>query len=611
MSKHRPHKRFDRAERAEHSARSARSEHIDPALDPLGDAVSQAWAGERLTAAQQRRHLRRLRGRDAGCGMRDAGSGAVGVGAPDGRDEHVIPLPASRIPHPASRPALQFAAAVIAFVVVGALLVLVFRSQSDTADGPPVAVRPYGTPQGWFYGGADLPGGGQIAFTRLTGGKAQIAVINADGSGLRTLSDGSWDQSSPTWSPDGTQLAFTGIRDGMPQVYVMPADGGVPQQRTIYRDSLNPTWSPDGERVAYISNQDHKIGVYVMDATGTHLPALSGGLALDGDEFPRWSPDGSRLAFELDGAIYVVNADGSGLRELTAHPAGDVMPEWSPDGRWIAFSSERDGNAEIYLIDPNDGSVLRRLTDTPDDELAPAWSPDGLQIAYSVQPAGALPGTEDYLYVMQANGTQQRRLVAEVRSAAVIAAAWSPDGARIAFAAQPFGTSVNALFVVNADGGGLANMGVDLPDLSRPAWRPVWWPSAPLPPSTDATSPTLTLDPAQGGCDTAVVVRGADFQPGVGVTLYGAPAGDGSFGALDAPIVTDDHGRFSVTIDPGLALACAAGAPAAGAAFHIGAATDLTERDGTFLSALLATTTFTFASQPPAASSPSISPVAD
>ena len=88
-----------------------------------------------------------------------------------------------------------------------------------------------------------------------------------------------------------------------------------------------------------------------------------------------WSPDGRKIAFESNFDIYVVNADGTGRRNLSRSPAADIeRPVWSPDGRRVAFQSYRTGDWEIFAIRP-DGSGLRNLTRSPADDVGPAWSP--------------------------------------------------------------------------------------------------------------------------------------------------------------------------------------------------------------------------------------------
>jgi Tol biopolymer transport system component len=135
--------------------------------------------------------------------------------------------------------------------------------------------------------------------------------------------------------------------------------------------------------------------------------------------------------------VFVVNADGSGLRNLTARSPDDAYPDWSPDGRRIVFASRRAGSWDIYSMDA-DGTRVARLTRSRRNESFPSWSPHGERIAFEVERPDGFGDS----HVMRPDGSAVRR----VATGAWVT--WSPDGKKMAFIEDA------TLFVAKADGSG-------------------------------------------------------------------------------------------------------------------------------------------------------------
>jgi len=149
--------------------------------------------------------------------------------------------------------------------------------------------------------------------------------------------------------------------------------------------------------------------IYVMDADGSNLRQLTDDKGFQGPL--SWSPDGQYLAFGRGGDIYVMDADGANPRNLTNYQAGDGEAAWSPDGQRIAFSSNRAervaGQAyatDIFVMEA-DGANPLNLTDSATNDASPAWSPDGKSIAFHSDRDG-----NQEIYVMDAVGSNPRRL---------------------------------------------------------------------------------------------------------------------------------------------------------------------------------------------------------
>lgn len=228
------------------------------------------------------------------------------------------------------------------------------------------------------------PDGRRIAFSQPRSMEdlysTDIWVVGADGTGLTNLTRAAISQAmnaGPDWSPDGQRILFYANRRVHPdndvaQIYVMNADGSAPlklsQAAALYHS--DPQWSPDGTRILFRRPNGNCGTLHVMKADGTGVVNLTSG-AEACDRAPGWSPDGKKIAFRrqdpvatMNYDIFVIGADGTGLVNVSDHPAQDGSFSWAPDGSLLAFTSKRAGTDEIYLVKP-DGTDLRRLTDTP------------------------------------------------------------------------------------------------------------------------------------------------------------------------------------------------------------------------------------------------------
>ena len=286
------------------------------------------------------------------------------------------------------------------------------------------------------------------------------------------------------------QIAFVSHRTGNPEIYVMDIDGGNPRNLTNDRDNdFQPSWSPDGKRIAFVSNRDGDFldegpnipayEIYVMDADGGNLQNLTNNP--NDDKNPSWSPDGKRIAFAswdgkfinfvVDFEIYVMDADGDNLQNLTNNPNDDRSPSWSPDGERIVFVSHRAGHfrskflitSEIYVMDA-DGDNQQRLTENRKNDWNPSWSSDGKRIAFSSDRRGDFENFE--IYVMDVDGGNQQKLTnnrGDDRSPS-----WSPDSERITFSSDRDGKT--DIYVMDADGGNLQNLTNNRHTDASPAW---------------------------------------------------------------------------------------------------------------------------------------------
>ncbi|HMJ59920.1 MAG TPA: hypothetical protein VK467_12345, partial [Gemmatimonadales bacterium] len=227
-----------------------------------------------------------------------------------------------------------------------------------------------------------------ILFTtdELRPSSSQLAIIAPDGSGRRLLTNDEFRWREPAISPDGRRIAVSRSTsyDHTDGIYLMNADGSEPS--LLIRHSAvfdgQPAWSPDGGQIAFMSSVEiggfgpyGRIFVINVDGTGLRQLAEADGSESSLDEAPSWSPDGTRIVFTRNFMLHVINADGTGLIALPNEDFA-VGATWSPDGRHIAYMS-LDGS-DIRMRNA-DGSNPVTVTAGG----GPKWSPDSRRLVFS------------------------------------------------------------------------------------------------------------------------------------------------------------------------------------------------------------------------------------
>ncbi|MEU5696849.1 amidohydrolase family protein [Actinosynnema sp. NPDC020468] len=360
------------------------------------------------------------------------------------------------------------------------------------------------------------PDGSRIAVQSFADGTFHLRTLGADGRDVRQVTKGEYDDLYPAWSPDGKFLAFASDREGTSDIWTVDvASGALRRVTTAAGQESQPTWAPDGRSIAYTQGNTVESVSLADGAVSVLVPASAGFLTA-----PSWSPDGKRLAFvrttqngrvlqvsegsavrsvgtytdvfpfpprwaSADEIVYGANgkivvskaADGASRTvpfsatltlERDQYPPkehdfdagkpqqvrGVVAPALSPDGKTVVFKALND----IWTMPV--GGLPRRLAKDGFNELDPAWSPDGAKIAYASDKAG----TED-LYVLDVAARTEKRVTSV--DGAEFSPAWSPDGSRLAFQDQNFAT-----WAVDVASGALTRLTPPLNASGRPSWSP-------------------------------------------------------------------------------------------------------------------------------------------
>lgn len=204
------------------------------------------------------------------------------------------------------------------------------------------------------------------------------------------------------------------------EIFTLDTDGSDLTQVTHNNTwDLYPAWSPDGSRIAFLSQRSGSLGIFVMNGNGGDEQVLNDSSAHEADI--DWV--GERIVFTRDSSIWIMQSDGSDIRQLTHPPRagewgqanlpfGDYDPRLSPDGTMVVFErlvddSSPNGNYDLYLLDLASGEE-RRLTETGYSQGLAQWSHDGQALVYIVAAIGEA-GQFD-LYLLNSDGSGNRNI---------------------------------------------------------------------------------------------------------------------------------------------------------------------------------------------------------
>ncbi len=248
------------------------------------------------------------------------------------------------------------------------------------------------------------PDSRHVALTANRGGRFAVHTLDTHTGQLRRLTDHSYSDLEPAWSPDGKWIAFSAITAGQDTgLFIVPAEGG-PARRVADvfgpLDAHTPRWSPDGAQLAFVGRPRGNADIGVMDASTGNIRWVAN--EKWDEENPAWSPDGRSLAYTInrDGNVSLVVVDlKKGRRHRAAIEAGyHEAPLFAPDGSLLTVFQSARRPADLWRLD-RVGGKWTQITQSlpravkPTDFLMPRvmrWkAPDGLAISgLCFQPKG-------------------------------------------------------------------------------------------------------------------------------------------------------------------------------------------------------------------------------
>ena len=304
---------------------------------------------------------------------------------------------------------------------------------------------------------AGAPEPQKIVFARVwpNAGQVGLFIADADGANERPLVAAGEIDYDPVWAPDGQSIVFTSDRNGSADLFRVKPDGTGLERLTenpAYDDQA--AFSPDGKRLVFVTTRNGGTSdLWTLELQTRKAKALTSGPG--GDFRPAWSPDGTWIAFSSDRGstmpmghgrwehlqladLYLVHPDGTGLKRITEHGNFCGSPKFSADGRQLI----------AYCMDANDTLESRRQSPRPENEKDTRQTIDSRLVSIDIA-TGAMTGVaagpgmkfNPSFLPGGAVGYLRKDVPAGIYYTGgkagpkgdVRAAAWSPDGTRVAF----------------------------------------------------------------------------------------------------------------------------------------------------------------------------------
>ena len=297
-----------------------------------------------------------------------------------------------------------------------------------------------------------------------------IWISNTDGSDVRRVSDFNGQDTAPMWGPDGRKLWYVSEQSG--------------STANIVVQDLNLAGHLDGKQRLFTSHKDDSVrrarisghGEWIVYECGADLWVVSTregqsrklAIEVHADEkstsdklvtYTRdvteysLSPDDNHVAFIVHGEVFLMSARGGKATRLTDTPAVEHGISWSPDGKSILFAADRNGQEDLYLLQPDDPEhpeltrahrfKTKQLTSTSEAESGASFSPDGSRIVF-------LRGGK--LWTMKPDGSEAKVFIDQQQ---VMDYDWSPDGKWLVFARSD-GFFASELYIIPVDGSQVA-----------------------------------------------------------------------------------------------------------------------------------------------------------